>query len=176
MSVPSYLTEDRYTIKLPGSIKGIAQDLVRVRHTSPLTHRRAVERFAYYFKREFSYDFPQFEAEDTEDYRAWLFASDQNSPAWRAIGAACFRHWLYDGDEKQSWSLQWIWLHPFLRGEGRLKKAWSTFIEEIGEPVEVEPPFSHAMVAFLRHVDANTLAQHTRDAVISGEPLRLAKK
>jgi hypothetical protein len=113
MSARSYLTEDRYTIELPDSIKGIAQDLVRVRRTSPLNQRRAVERFAYYFKREFGYDFPQFEAEDAEDFRAWLFASNQSSPDWRAVGAACFRHWPFGTDEETSWSLQWTWLHPY---------------------------------------------------------------
>ena len=98
-SIPRYLTGDRYTIQLPRPIKGVAQPLVAVRRTSPLTHRRAVERFAYYFKCEFKYDFPQFEADDlTDDYRAWLFASDDYGAEWRAFGAACFRHRYYEGD------------------------------------------------------------------------------
>jgi hypothetical protein len=64
---------------------------------------RPVERFAYYFKREFRYDFRQFEAEDPEEYRAWLFASNRLSPEWRAVGAACFRQREYEGDEKACW-------------------------------------------------------------------------
>src|SRR5258708_37197396 len=112
MSIPNYLTEDRYTIKLHKSIKGVTGDLVRVRQASPLAHLRAGERFAYYFKREFGYDFPQFEVGDQDDFRAWLFASDQPSPDWRAVGAACFRQRQYDGDEKSFGALQWVWLHP----------------------------------------------------------------
>ena len=51
------MTNDRYTIQLPRPLNGIEGEFVTVRRTSPLAHRRAVERFAYYFKREFSYDF-----------------------------------------------------------------------------------------------------------------------
>ncbi len=176
-ATPSYLINDRYTIQLPRSVRGIDQSLVAVRRFSPLIHRRAVERFAYYFKREFRYDFPQFEAEDvTDDYRAWLFASHDYSAEWRPFGAACFRYRRYEGGDKPVWALQWIWLHPYFREGGHLKKAWPLFIKALGEPVDVEPPYSRAMVAFLGRADPNTLTVRMREAIGSGEPLRLAKR
>lgn len=174
-NIPRYLTDDRFAIQLPRPIKGVAEPLVAVRLLSPLTHRRAVERFAYYFKREFRYDFLQFEAADlTDDYRAWLFASGDYGAEWRSFGAACFRRRHYQGEEKPVWSLQWIWLHPYFREQGNLKKAWPVFIEDLGEPVDVEAPYSQAMIGFLKRADPATLAIHTREAVSSGEPLRLA--
>src|SRR5260370_152313 len=101
-----------------------------------------------------------------------------NPRAWqlnpKALAQDC-RQPTNEGEEKPVWSLQWVWLHPYLREKGHLKKAWPVFIEDLGEPVEVEAPYSRAMEAFLTRADPATLARHTREAVCSGKPLRLAK-
>jgi hypothetical protein len=155
--VGDYRTRDPFTIYLPDVIKGIDQKLVPVLPTSPLAHRRTVEQFGYYFKREFRYDFPPFEVSVEREYRAWIFASNERHPDWRAFGACEFDpHEFTDG---RHWVLEWIWLHPFFRRQEYLERAWPNFLAELGGPFEVRPPLSLSMMAFLRTVEPETLGR-----------------
>lgn len=163
---------DFYTIQLPQPTKGIDRDLVAVDRRSPRTHHAILERFALYFKREFHFDFPQFEAGELQvDFRAWIFAAEPDS-GWRAFGAACFRPNEDPACTQTRWSLDWIWLHPYFRGRGHLKEAWPIFTGALGGCVFVQPPYSSAMESFLRSVEPNTLAKPLRDAIASGKKLR----
>jgi hypothetical protein len=112
---------------------------------------RHVERFAHYFRREFGYDFVQFEAH--EDVR-WTARPQNDDPhpyliAYRnrLVGAACFR-WRVYTNVAPTWWLAWIWLHPYARRRGVLTQAWPIFTAD-HPGFFVEPPLSTAMEGFL---------------------------
>lgn len=121
------------------------ESLLKILPNSTLRLKAEVEKFAYYFRREGHYDFVQFEATDTGPYTAYLFASDERR-VW--IGACCFRTRLYADVGIPIAVLQWIWLHPYFRGRGVLRRHWQTLHKEHGD-FYVEPPLSHGMRGFL---------------------------
>lgn len=109
---------------------------------SPLAARKAVERIASYFRRECAFDFLQYSAKG-DDASAFLWVGSRYIGETNvAHGAACFRR-LVDG-----WMLSWVWLHPYMRDQGLLTKAWSYFEAKFGE-FFVDPPLSPAMKSFL---------------------------
>jgi len=117
-----------------------------------LNLRREVERFAIYFRREFSYDFQQFVATEKpknheKPYAAYLFINEQNHHPRVWVGGCCFR-WREYQDVGARWAAQWMWLHPYYRNKGILSSAWDRFHELHGKFI-CEPPFSPAMKAFL---------------------------
>jgi hypothetical protein len=132
-------------------------DLWCVTTRSPLKVRRAVWQFASYFRREFRYDVVQygFQGQETDtSARAYLWdLVDAGDVAHHAIGACCFR-WREDSDSHPGWALQWIWLHPFERGQGHLTRAWPYFRARFGD-FDVESPVSTAMASFLDHLPAD---------------------
>lgn len=52
---------------VPASLQDLPNEPLAVTPESPLKLRREVERFAIYFRREFGYDFQQFEATEKPD-------------------------------------------------------------------------------------------------------------
>jgi hypothetical protein len=148
-----------FTIKLPISRSLPSTSPSLVSGDSPHTIRRCVETLAYYFKREFHFDFPQFEASESPSdsryvpYEVWLFheealdqARDLDDNPRRVIGAACFRQRPH-GSAKR-WALQWIWFHPYERRRGHLSRSWSLFKSRYRQ-FHVEGPLSDAMKRFL---------------------------
>lgn len=118
----------------------------------PMKLRKEVERFAIYFRREFGFDFQQFEAtekfeEGEKPYQAYLFINEPNRYPRVWTGACCFR-WRNFKDSEARWGMQWIWLHPYYRDHGILTRAWPRFHELHGNFLP-EAPFSPAMKKFL---------------------------
>lgn len=114
---------------------------------SAISIKRTLEQYAYYFRREFHYDFVQYGADDhiTDlDIKAFLFPDPQGKFYW--VGGCCFRYRHKGG--KNYWALQWIWVHPEYRGKGVTRAAWSTFEEEMGS-FKIEEPVSISMQYFL---------------------------
>jgi hypothetical protein len=151
---------DPYTIRLPVSVKLHGTERVKILATSPLQQRRWVELLARYFKNEMGFDFLQFEAAERESdswyvpYVAWLFheiaydkiEEDKDTPK-RAYGACCFR-WREWENHSPCWALDWLWLHPYFRGRGYLKKHW-TILKQEHRPFMVSKPVSTSMKRFL---------------------------
>ena len=113
-----------------------------------------VEKLARYFRREFDYDCVQYSAVESttrnKTTEAFLWSVTGLSATGYiqvAIGACCFR-WRKWKDAPPGWALQWIWLHPYERNQGRLTRAWPYFRERFGD-FHVEPPLSPAMRAFV---------------------------
>lgn len=130
--------------------------LIEVRPDSPRSLRKAVERIAYYFRREFNYDFVQYAAEDDDPHsHAFLWVAPYNLFPEETGGACCFR-WREWEDAEPCWGLQWIWLHPYLRRKGLLAQAWPYYQERFGNFFS-EPPLSPAMTAFLEVLQENDL-------------------
>ncbi len=97
------------------------------------------------FRREFQYDFVQWDSPkgDSDPYvRGYLFINSGNI----AVGACAFRWREYDG--KALWGLQWIWIAPKYRRSGILTKHWHNLRQLHGD-FHLEPPVSDAMVAFV---------------------------
>ncbi len=115
---------------------------------SPKTAREATETLAYYFRREFGYDFVQYSAQEDADPRDRVFLWTVNRYSYHAgIGAACFRWREYDNAAPRL-SLAWVWIHPYLRRHGILTGHWDYFRALYGDFL-VEPPLSHPMKAFI---------------------------
>src|SRR2546422_349666 len=123
------------------------QRLLEVVRESEMLLRKEVERFAYYFRREFDYDTVQFEKTDKTPYIAYLFANEEYHHPRVWFGACCFRTRNYGDLERPIQALQWIWMHPFQRNQGALKGWWPTFRANHGDFI-VEPPLSPAMKQF----------------------------
>jgi RimJ/RimL family protein N-acetyltransferase len=115
--------------------------------------KKFVYRIAVYFSREFQYDFVQY-SEDEQDltHRAFLIfsrAGDKyyGKDIYRILGGGCFRQRKYQ-DFPESYALQWIWIHPYMRRKGMLTKAFDQFINQL-EQFRVEPPYSVEIKSFL---------------------------
>jgi hypothetical protein len=147
-----------YSIKLCREVSGhfgeeIAGDcLLLVNHLSKDSRKNQVQHYARYFRREFRYDFVQFDGprENDDSFEAWLFFPSgmyshmiTNIP----VGACCFRKRKYENTDEY-WALQWVWIHPYERGKGIYKKAFETFKERYGE-FKPEYPLSKTMQNFV---------------------------
>lgn len=124
-------------------------DLYAITKRTPLAAREAVEILAYYFRREFQYDFPPYEAREGGDCRDRIFLLTQDD-GWEtkyAIGAIGFR-WRKDRLAPEQLALVWVWIHPFLRRQGIFTACWNIFRKLYGD-FSVESPLSPAMKSFL---------------------------
>jgi hypothetical protein len=70
----------------------------------------------------------------------------------RIYGACNFtvQEYLLD---KDYWVLQWIWIHPFFRHRGNLRKIWNK-LEEKFDDFHIASPISNDMNAFLKKIDS----------------------
>lgn len=121
-------------------------DLEMVIHGRAL--RRAVERCAIYFRREFRYDFVQYSADELGHPKDRAFLWEARSVV---VGACSFR-WVEWEDADASYTMDWVWFHPYERRQGNLSSAWLYFRRRFGR-FHVEQPLSDAMEAFLARVD-----------------------
>jgi hypothetical protein len=120
----------------------------------PISIHKAVEQLAYYFSREFNYDFIQYTAyQDRYNTRSnayiWIDADWDDT---FAIGAANFR-FLGDVGQINKWSLDWVWFHPYYRNKGLLTQSWKHFEKKYGKNFHVEPPLSRGMISFLNKIN-----------------------
>ena len=116
--------------------------LLPVSPNSPIMLRKQVQEFAFYFQREFDYDFVQYLAKEKTSYSAYLIANQDFYRPRMWVGACCFR------ERSSGNALQWIWIHPFWRNRGILKASWPALREHHGN-FAVEGPLSPAMESFL---------------------------
>lgn len=122
-------------------------DAVAISDRANKSARSAVYRFAKYFRRELGFDFVQYadpknRDDGPEKCQAFLFMFRKI-----AFGAAVFRFREWK-DSAPCWSLAWIWMHPYFRGQGILKNAFPVFRERFGN-FHIEHPLSSTMEGFL---------------------------
>lgn len=135
--------------------------LLLVTSKSPKPYKQAVERIAWFFKREMRYDFPQYAATEYDrspysdqktdaDLRAFLWFEDEHSDRaaneWPMIGAAAFR--FKGSKKKQLWFFDWVWIHPYERRQGHLERTWPFLCGMFGDFALTEP-VSYSMQSFL---------------------------
>jgi RimJ/RimL family protein N-acetyltransferase len=156
--------------RVPDTLSELLQDhnkggRILVNGASRKPRKTQVLTFARYFKREFDYDFVQFnETEKGSNFEAWLFfgyhayVMEREKP----IGACCFRKRQYGDGLKERWALQWIWIHPYFRGKGILKEHFPFFRERYGE-FHPEPPLSRMMISFIEKHYPDAKRQYSPD-------------
>lgn len=135
---------------------------------SPLNWLKAIEEMAYYFKRELKFDFAPYSADErlepkTQRDRILVFYRTETldhkptprnpkdfTNAYTFFGAVGVR-WREWEDAPASWSVPWVWVHPYERRQGHLTEAWPFLLKMFPDPY-VEPPLSSAMAGFLQKV------------------------
>lgn len=146
--------EKLHSIPLPWN-----RDFLEVSH-KPLKYRKAAEKIAKFFRREFEYDCLQYTANEQDYWRrdytkdkVFIWTTPTNYEEYKntVIGAAVFR-WREWKDAPAGYALAWVWFHPYERNKGHLKKAWPHFKKLFGD-FHVEGPLSQAMVGFLKSVE-----------------------
>lgn len=134
--------------------------MVEVRPWSSRNLRRAVYRFARYFRMEEDYDFVQYGYEGEEDdptCRAYLFVAADSHRSGTAFGATCFRE--RDNGKGVKWqAMCWAWIHPFNRRKKILTDALPVLREAHGDFFP-ETPWSPAMAAFIAKNMPETFAK-----------------
>lgn len=128
---------------------------LRVTSSSPRWLHREMHDRARAFKREFRYDFTQWESatgESDPHVQGFLFVL----PDARIVGTCAFR-WR-EQPSGSRWALQWIWIAPEHRRQGLLRMHWPEFRREFGTFC-VEAPVSDAMMSFLHRMGDSELAE-----------------
>lgn len=118
-------------------------DVVWVDADSPTWMHIAITRRARAFKREFGYDFLQWNDVSHANPGGVAFAFLDGE--CRMIGGCAFR--LGEGKGGRN-KLDWIWFCPSARRNGHLARAWPRLVARMGE-FDLEPPVSEAMQAFV---------------------------
>jgi hypothetical protein len=135
-------------------------NLIIVDNKSDIDFREEVFKIAEYFKRELNYDkvpYSSFGIKGVE-HKALLFTVDADDQykaglmPYRIFGSCCFTKINFPED-KDYWVLEWIWLHPFFRNRGNLKKYW-VYLEKNFDDFLVREPVSNDMKKFLEHAES----------------------
>ena len=172
-----HIDQERYRIQLPSMswpdgrtlmLGDKKEELHEVSLSEPLRYRKAVEKLAYYFRREFGYDFPPYTADNalsfdqrTDVVFMWIGQGWDDHIGRRSVGygACAFDYETCDFPDVETcgadghWFLTWAWFHPYERRKGHLSGAWPYFQERFGD-FGVQYPISESMKTFLdKHHD-----------------------
>jgi hypothetical protein len=112
------------------------------------------------FKREFRYDFIQWQGPDGDDdpnVQGILFTDERNA----IVGACSFRDRTKE-DIIKLWGLDWVWLCPKERQHGHLSSRWKELRGRFGDFI-VESPVSPEMLTFLKKHNDGELVHHPKD-------------
>lgn len=131
----------------------------KVDATSPLWMHEEVRRRAIQFRRDFRYDFLQWDggASQRASSKCHGYLLSVNNPEHQpgVIAGAC----AFFPKKEGGWKLGWIWTAPKFRRSGILASRWSAFLEQYGD-FTIEHPLSAAMHNFvLRHGTASQKEQ-----------------
>jgi hypothetical protein len=111
--------------------------------------RDVVEEIGRQFKREGGYDFAPFDASDENSQGVLINSQKFKTTFSIAAGAAAFTR--VDG----LWWMNWVWVHPYERGSGLFRQAWSE-LEELYGRFHIDGPYSASMSAFIRSEGIDT--------------------
>lgn len=113
-----------------------------------------------YFVKEFDYSSPPQYANPSlkaDEYQGFLFLQQEYDGkltyTYRAYGACCFSKKPIGS--QNHWKLEWVWIHPFFRHRGNLRRLWKYLKQECGEDFFIKKPVSAEMKKFLVKVGGN---------------------
>ncbi|QOG12600.1 hypothetical protein [Arcobacter sp. FWKO B] len=149
-----------YSMDLLVSTEYRSNTIIEVDKQSELELFEEVYKLAKYFKEELNYDFVPFcpYGDLREEYKALLFTEEapdkfiKEPMPYRIYGACNFTIQKFT-EEPDRWVLKWIWLHPFFRNRGNLKKNWKKLEEKFGDFL-IESPISNDMNSFLENINS----------------------
>jgi len=113
---------------------------------SPAWKHKEIYLRARAFRREFHYDFVQWQSENGDDdpyVHGFLFTNEEGA----IVGACSFRKRNKESIEL-SWTLDWVWICPKERRNGHLATRWRTLRKQFGQ-FSLTHPVSDAMKTFL---------------------------
>ena len=133
--------------------------LYEVPINAPIAYRKAVEKIGYFFKREFSFDFPPYthlRNDKNSVVFLWLepttieiikrsYEVDIADKAMVYGACGFYKEFKFTPGRA---ALGWVWLHPYKRRKGELWKVWPYFKERFGDFFVDQP--NEAMEAFLK--------------------------
>src|SRR6266536_1782101 len=149
---------NRVTIRMPYlSHKTIAKverlgSMLVVSPSTTIRVRRAAEQLAVQFRRETRYDFAPYSADDPEGQHVVLLPARQYTIAYGALycGAIGIEPAaMYEGWEHPVARAQWVYLHPYVRGEAVLGEVWP-LVSQRWPGVTLAGPFTDAGLALVR--------------------------
>ena len=114
--------------------------------TSPAWKHKEMYERARAFRREFGYDFVQWQSEkgDKDPNVIGFLLTNQS---WAIVGACSFRRKV-NNKNTWNWTLDWVWICPQERRKGHLASRWKMFRERFGT-FNLTFPVSDEMKAFL---------------------------
>ncbi|PHO11684.1 hypothetical protein CPG38_11700 [Malaciobacter marinus] len=141
-----------YSMGLSVFTKYTSNTIIEVDKQSEKKLFEEVYKLAKYFKEELNYDSVPFcpYGDLREEYKALLFIEEPMP--YRIYGACSFGIQKFT-EEPNRWVLKWIWLHPFFRNRGNLKKNWNKLEEKFGNFL-IESPISNDMNSFLENINS----------------------
>ena len=147
------------------STKYTSNTIIEVDKQSKKELFEEVYKLAKYFKEELNYDSVPFcpYGDLREEYKALLFTEEAYDEfaepmPYRIYGACSFGIQKFT-KAPNCWVLKWIWLHPFFRNRGNLKKNWHKLEEKFGDFL-IESPISSDMNSFLKNINSKYKYEH----------------
>lgn len=133
-------------------------NILEVDKQSDIKLHEEVYKIAKYFMEELNYDripYSQY-GNLSNEYKVLLFTEKaldiyrKDPMPYRIYGGCLFSKIKFTkGDDY--WALEWIWIHPFFRNRGNLKKNWTQLEENFGNFI-IKTPISNDMKAFLENM------------------------
>lgn len=155
MTIKKYFDLTMPEITLPSeNERQMIGDAIRIKADADFHSRLAMFKISKFFKREFHFDSFQYastyDKEDDNECHAYVWTVEKTNIEIKSVvvGGFCFRKREWGG-----YGFQWIWIHPYLRGTGLLKRHWPLFEDKFGKNFYCEPPYSYAMEKFLSKND-----------------------
>ena len=138
------------------TISGVDSDtrLLKVTVDSKKSRKNAVDKLGKYFSLEVLHEshesgevYEDYDYSDRTDF-LWLHPEATISPEFSipCIGACCFIH---DGGNPKTFSLHWVWIHPYWRRQRLLENALPEFHKQFGD-FDIISPLSPEMQQFVK--------------------------
>jgi hypothetical protein len=149
---------NRVTIRMPyladktiTKVERLGSMLV-VAPSTAIRVRRVAEQLAVQFRRETRYDFAPYSADEPAGQYVALLPARRYMIAYGALycGAIGIEPAaLYEGWASPVARARWVYLHPYVRGEGLVEAAWPR-VAERWPGITLAGPFTSAGLALLR--------------------------
>lgn len=145
--------DDEREIYFGSETNQLCPTLVEIFHDDSIAIRNSVRKCAEYFRREFNYDFVQYDVDSHSIGRIILayrkpFVFDDLSLRYIIIGAMAFDQHRHENGAPY-WLMTWAWLHPYCRSKGILSGSLPKLEQLLGK-FEIDPPYSPSMVCFIK--------------------------
>ena len=135
-------------------------NILEIDKQSDIELHEEVYKIAKYFKEELNYDSIPYSKYGilSKEFKVVLFTEEaldgykKDTMPYRIYGGCLFSKMKFTEDDDY-WALEWIWIHPFFRNRGNLKKNWSQLEKSFGNFI-IKIPISNDMKSFLEYIES----------------------